>query len=141
MADGLSLQMSCEDFTEFKEALKILRSVDDKIIYVLNKSVPTLSFTAEINAEVKCKELHEELIKAYTSRQNIIKRCISEVSSNVRNLQSKRNCGDEDNEVLNHLRNEQTKLRLMQSELNVEDVIKQRSLKVFKEKCWKVYKL
>lgn len=41
--------------------MKILRSVDDKIIYVLNKSVPTLSFTAEINAEVKCKELHEEV--------------------------------------------------------------------------------
>jgi len=43
-----------------QEALKILRLIDDKIIYELNKSVPTASFSGEINAEQKCRELYTE---------------------------------------------------------------------------------
>lgn len=44
-----------------QEALKVLRLIDDKIIYELNKSVPTASFAGEINAEQKCRELYSEV--------------------------------------------------------------------------------
>ncbi|XP_028414505.1 coiled-coil domain-containing protein 58-like isoform X3 [Dendronephthya gigantea] len=133
-------QMSCEDFTEFKEALKVLRLLDDKIIYSLNKSVPTTSFAGEINAENKCKELYTELLGAYSTRENAIKKCVTQVSSSIQKLQERRQVDEDNPEILRHLRKEQTKLRLMRSELNVEEVVQQRSLKVFNEKCWKVFK-
>ena len=39
----------------------MLRLLDDKIIYRLNKSIPTTSFAGEVNAESKCKELYKEV--------------------------------------------------------------------------------
>ena len=45
----------------WQESLKVLRLLDDKIIYRLNKSVPTTSFAGEVNAENKCKELYTEV--------------------------------------------------------------------------------
>ena len=45
-----------------QEALKVLRLIDDKIIYKLNKSIPTDSFAGQINAEQKCQELYNEVI-------------------------------------------------------------------------------
>lgn len=44
-----------------QEALKVLRLVDDAIIYKLNTSIPTDSFVGEINAEQKCQELYNEV--------------------------------------------------------------------------------
>ena len=44
-----------------QEALKVLRLLDDKIIYELNKSVPTASFAGEISAKEKCNELYNEV--------------------------------------------------------------------------------
>lgn len=44
-----------------QEALKVLRLIDDKIIYKLNKSIPTDSFVGQINAEQKCQELYNEV--------------------------------------------------------------------------------
>ena len=41
--------------------MKILRLLDDVIIYRLNKSVPTTSFSDEISAGNKCKELYTEV--------------------------------------------------------------------------------
>ena len=43
--------------------MKVLRLVDDAIIYKLNTSIPTDSFVGEINAEQKCQELYNEVNK------------------------------------------------------------------------------
>lgn len=51
----------------FQEALKVLRLIDDKIIYELNKSVPTASFSGEISAEQKCHELYSKVTKVIFS--------------------------------------------------------------------------
>ena len=45
-----------------QEALKVLRLIDDKIIYKLNKSIPTDSFVGQVNAEQKCQELYNEVV-------------------------------------------------------------------------------
>ncbi|XP_032235487.1 protein MIX23 [Nematostella vectensis] len=133
-------RMSCHDFREFKEALKVLRLIDDKIIYKLNTSVPTASFEGEVNAEKRCRDLYGELLQGYSSRESAIKGCIHEVSNNIRDLREKREQDPDSNEFSKKLRNEQTMLRLMQSELLVEEVVKERSLKVFNERCWKSFK-
>lgn len=53
-----------------QEALKVLRIIDDKIIYKLNTSIPTDSFVGEINAEQKCRELYSEVIMFYFVLEN-----------------------------------------------------------------------
>ncbi|KAJ7394223.1 Coiled-coil domain-containing protein 58 [Desmophyllum pertusum] len=132
--------MSCEDFGEFKEALKVLRLIDDKIIYQLNKSIPTDSFAREINAEHKCRELYNELLAGYKTRDQAIKKCITLVSENTKQLRETNDKRPDDFQVMKDLRKEQTKLRLMQSELSVEEIIQQRTVKAFNERCWKYFK-
>jgi len=133
-------RMSCADFAEFKEALKKLRLVDDKIIYNLNVSVPTVSFKAEINAESKCRSLYQKLLDIYKVRETAIKDCIDKMTTNVEELKAEREKNMDDFSISKTLRTKQLALRTMQSELMVEEVVKQRSLKVFNERCWKSYK-
>lgn len=37
-----------------------MRAIDDKIIYKLNTSVPTVSFADQVSAREQCKELYEQ---------------------------------------------------------------------------------
>ncbi|XP_062511175.1 protein MIX23-like [Corticium candelabrum] len=131
--------VSCLDFSEFKDALQALRAVDDKIIYELNTSVPTTSFSAEVSAAERCRNLYERLTASYARREDVIKRCISETSEKI--VDVKKEIGESPNNSTLHkdLRQYQTNLRLMKSELGVEDIVKERSLKAFKEIC-KAYK-
>ncbi|XP_065837837.1 annexin A13-like isoform X2 [Oscarella lobularis] len=125
----------CEDFGEFKEALMALRAVDDKIIYELNTSVPTTSFSDQISAFDQCKKLHEKLFSAYSTREKAIKRCIQQTVDDLGLLRSKRE-KEPDNTVLSQEMSEkQTNLRLMKAELTVEDIVQERSMKVFRERC------
>ncbi|XP_033102665.1 coiled-coil domain-containing protein 58-like [Anneissia japonica] len=127
--------VTCGDFAHFQDALKVVRMIDDKIIYALNTSVPTTSFKGQINATEKCKQLYEELMSAYDTRDRAIKRCIREVSASVNTQRSAREKSPDDFQIIKDLRKEQTKLRLLQSELSIEEVVKDRSLKVFHERC------
>jgi len=38
-----------------------MRTIDDRIIYKLNTSVPTVSFADEISAKDQCKDLYEQV--------------------------------------------------------------------------------
>lgn len=38
-----------------------MRTLDDKIIYVLNTSIPTDSFKGQIDASSSCKELFDQV--------------------------------------------------------------------------------
>ena len=38
-----------------------MRTIDDRIIYKLNTSVPTVSFADEISARDQCKDLYEQV--------------------------------------------------------------------------------
>jgi hypothetical protein len=38
-----------------------MRTLDDKIIYVLNTSIPTDSFKSQIDASSSCKELFDQV--------------------------------------------------------------------------------
>ncbi|XP_064598371.1 protein MIX23-like [Liolophura sinensis] len=130
----------CNDILEFQEVLKKSRMIDDRIIHALNTSIPTDSFAGQVSAADQCKKLYEELEQSYGSREKAIKRCISEVTTNVNSLREKRQKDTEDISVMKDLRKQQTSLRLMQTELSVEEVIKDRSLKAFYERCRQVYK-
>lgn len=135
-----SSTVNCEDFAEFQELLRVMRTIDDRIVHELNTTIPTASFVGKVDASQTCKELYQSLMEAHTSRERIIKNCIAQTSSVVKTLREEREKAQDDVALLKQLRKEQTKLKLMQSELNVEEVVNDRSWKVFNERCRIHYK-
>ncbi|KAM4718535.1 protein MIX23 [Anableps anableps] len=127
--------LNCEDFSMFQEGLKVMRTIDDRIVHALNTTVPTVSFSGKVDATQTCKELYESLMKAHLSRDKAIKTCIAQKSEVVAQLREERERDSENLKLIKQLRKEQTNLKLMQSELNVEEVVNDRSLKVFVERC------
>nr|B3DL65.1 RecName: Full=Protein MIX23; AltName: Full=Coiled-coil domain-containing protein 58 [Xenopus tropicalis]AAI67327.1 Coiled-coil domain-containing protein 58 [Xenopus tropicalis] len=131
---------SCEDFTEFQEILRVMRTIDDRIVHELNTTVPTVSFAGKIDAGQTCKQLYQSLQDAHASRDKAIKRCIAQTSTAVNNLQAERLKDSDNLALIKLLRKEQSKLKFLKSELNVEEVVNDRSLKVFNERCRLHYK-
>ncbi|KAM4046141.1 protein MIX23 isoform 3-T3 [Anomaloglossus baeobatrachus] len=93
------------------------------------------------SGEVSCEDFTEfQLRAAHRSREKAIKSCISQTSSAVNSFQEERKRNPDNLVVMRQLRKEQTKLKLLQSELNVEEVVNDRSWKVFSERCRLHYK-
>uniref|UniRef100_A0A2K5QPG8 Protein MIX23 n=1 Tax=Cebus imitator TaxID=2715852 RepID=A0A2K5QPG8_CEBIM len=78
---------------------------------------------------VNCEEF--SLMAAHASRDRVIKNCIAQTKKPLR--RDRKEYGRLT--LLKQLRKEQTKLKWMQSELNVEEVVNDRSWKVFNERC------
>lgn len=135
-----SSTVECGDFLEFQDALKKMRTVDDKIVYTLNTSIPTESFKGQVDPTATCKQLYEELKTSHDAREAAIKKCITLTAERVKELKVQRESRVDDISLLKNLRKEQTKLRLLQSELNVEEVVKERSTKVYYERCRPFFK-
>ncbi|XP_073473563.1 protein MIX23 [Aquarana catesbeiana] len=135
-----SEEVSCEDFTEFQEIIRVMRTIDDRIVHELNTTIPTISFAGKIDAGQTCKQLYESLREAHISREKAIKNCITQSSSTVNRLQETRRKDSDNLPLIKQLRKEQTKLKLLQSELNVEEVVNDRSWKIFNERCRLHYK-
>ncbi|XP_042366670.1 protein MIX23 isoform X1 [Plectropomus leopardus] len=127
--------LNCEDFSMFQEVLKVMRTIDDRIVHALNTTVPTVSFSGKVDATQTCKQLYESMMEAHLTRDKAIKSCIAQTSEVVGQLRQERAKDSENLALIKQLRKEQTKLKLMQSELNVEEVVNDRSLKVFSERC------
>uniref|UniRef100_A0A3P8WP75 Protein MIX23 n=1 Tax=Cynoglossus semilaevis TaxID=244447 RepID=A0A3P8WP75_CYNSE len=128
--------LNCEDFSLFQEVLKSMRTIDDRIVHALNTTVPTISFSGKVDATQTCKQLYEsQMMEAHLSRDQAIKSCIAQTSEVVGKLREERAKDSDNLAISKQLRKEQTKLKLMQSELNVEEVVNDRSLKVFNERC------
>ncbi|KAM7128084.1 protein MIX23 isoform 2-T2 [Ciconia maguari] len=101
---------SCEDFAEFQELLRVMRTIDDRIVHELNTTIPTASFVGKIDAGQTCKELYQSLMDAHTSRERIIKNCIAQTSSVMKTLREEREKAQDDIALLKQLRKEQTKV-------------------------------
>ncbi|XP_074478178.1 protein MIX23 [Sebastes fasciatus] len=127
--------LNCEDYSMFQEVLKVMRTIDDRIVHALNTAVPTISFSGKVDATQTCKQLYESMMEAHLTRDKAIKSCIAQTSEEVAQLREERAKDSENLALIKQLRKEQTKLKLMQSELNVEEVVNDRSLKVFSERC------
>ncbi|KAF7271530.1 coiled-coil domain-containing 58 [Rhynchophorus ferrugineus] len=134
----MAINMECADFSEFQDALKAMRKSDDIIVNTINSVVPTGSFRADESAA--CKAIYEQIQDGHLKRENLIKNCITFTTNNVKRLKNEREAKADDIQLSKILRAEQTKLRMLQVELSVEDLIKERSLKVFNEKCRKYFK-
>ncbi|XP_055627833.1 protein MIX23 isoform X2 [Toxorhynchites rutilus septentrionalis] len=112
-----------------------MRDLDDNIIYALNTSLPTESFKGRSDPENKCRELHQQLASGYINRQEAIKKCIVVCADNIKELKEKREKSTDDIGLNKQFKTEQRKLRLLQAELSVEDIIRERTQKTFRERC------
>ena len=45
-----------------QESLSQMRAIDDRIIYKLNTSIPTQSFSGQVSAATQCKQLYDEVM-------------------------------------------------------------------------------
>ncbi|KAB0403209.1 hypothetical protein E2I00_011185, partial [Balaenoptera physalus] len=91
------------------ELLKVMRTIDDRIVHELNTTVPTASFAGKIDASQTCKQLYESLMAAHASRDRVIKNCIAQTSSVVKQLREEREKNLDNLTLLKQLRKEQTK--------------------------------
>jgi hypothetical protein len=140
--------LNCGDFLAFQEQLIRARKIDDNIVYMLNSSLPSESFAgaegnSKLTKEVKeptnqCRTLWTQLLDTHHDRKLAIERCIQNQGDLLISLKKQRDDGDS-SVLINTLKKEQRKLRLMQSELNVEEVIRDRSNKIFQERCRRFY--
>ena len=144
--------VDCSDFLAFEEVIRRMRAIDDNIVYALNQSVPTESFVARQAAATatsggsssrhpateRCRDLHQQLLSSYEARDRLIKQCVRQTADRVQELSERANGGDA--VAGRRLRSEQTHLRLLRKELNVEQVIQERSNKIFHEKCRSFYR-
>jgi len=119
--------VQCSDFLQFQSALKGMRVIDDKIVYALNNSIPTISFKGQVDASEKCKELHQEILKTYDDREASVHKCIEFTR---RKLEVARSSGN-----TSQSRAAQLNLRLYKNELMIEEVIKARTTEIFHTKC------
>lgn len=44
-----------------QEVLKLMRTIDDRIVHALNTTVPTVSFSGKVDATQTCKQLYESV--------------------------------------------------------------------------------
>lgn len=126
----------CFDILAFEEYLKSLRSIDDSIITNLNSTVLTSSFQQnDVENATKCTSLHNQLLGAYESRDKIINTCLAEARTRVSQLKETRDNNDSDLKVKKELKSHQTRLRMIEKELGIEQIIQNRSLKALQERC------
>ena len=57
---GRRMRVTCCSLVS-QEAVQQMRAIDDRIIYKLNTSVPTISFADEVSTKEQCKELYEQV--------------------------------------------------------------------------------
>lgn len=108
--------------------------MDDKIIYALN-AIPTESFRNQVSSEATCRDLYGKLTNGHTQREEAIKQCILVSANKLQTLKVSREEGNLNLQADREFKSEQRKLRVLQSELNVEDIVKDRSYKAFNERC------
>ncbi|CAK9795793.1 Protein MIX23 [Anthophora quadrimaculata] len=130
----------CGDFLEFQDALQKMRQIDDKIIYMLNATIPTESFKSQTDTTTQCKNLFEQIQSGHKQRELAITRCLNASKEKLKQLKIQRDNGDSSPELIKTLRKEQSSLRLLESELNVEEVVKKRTIDVYHERCRSFYK-
>ncbi|CAL1683830.1 unnamed protein product [Lasius platythorax] len=132
--------VECGDFLEFQDTLKKMRLLDDKIIYMLNTTIPTESFKGQVDAPAQCKDLFQQIESVHTQREQAITKCLNIAKERIMQLKNLRDNGNERPALIKNLRKEQTTLRLLQAELNIEEILKKRTVQVYYERCREFYK-
>lgn len=91
-----------------------MRTLDDKIVYALNTSLPTESFHGKTDASSSCEHLYSQLQTGHSEREKVIKNCIVVTAEAVKNLKSLKEQKPEELDILKNLKSEQRKVSIIQ---------------------------
>ncbi|RKP10223.1 caffeine-induced death protein 2-domain-containing protein [Thamnocephalis sphaerospora] len=126
-ADALPSKASCYNLSYFKEYMKELRRVDDNIMLRIN--------TTNIRSEEACASFFRDLTRAYERRERAVAFCQSQMDGELAVLRKKLEEDPDDYKLKSRIFAEETQRRLITNELVVEDIVRQRTMKVFRDKC------
>ena len=104
-------------------------------LYFLHRAV----FKKEINLFFSF-HIGPQLQNNYSDRERSIKRCVDILAGDVLRLKEEKAAQPDDLNLHKQLRQEQMSLRVLRTELTVEEVIKDRTMKLFHERCRDFYK-
>ncbi|KAM3721505.1 Protein MIX23 [Dirofilaria immitis] len=121
-------RVNCLDLLAFQDMLNKLRQIDDKILFELNTALPSKSFSVNVDKGEKCRLIYKELLIMRTKRMNLIQHCVDENQANIARLwKEKSPVGD--------IRNAQNTLRIIRSEMDVENIVNEQSEKAVHDRC------
>ncbi|XP_068249295.1 protein MIX23 isoform X2 [Palaemon carinicauda] len=126
--------------TGYHDTLRTMRAIDDKIVYQLNLATPTQSFREVSDPTQHCKSFYDQLNEIYEARNTLIHRCLDESYGAIRLAKTEVEKNRDDARAVRNLRTEQNRMRDLQNEMTVEEIVRERSLKVFEERCRQFYK-
>ncbi|XP_052241771.1 protein MIX23-like isoform X2 [Dreissena polymorpha] len=126
----------CDDILRFNKALQNFRQSDDRFIYKLNSMLPTQSFKERVNPKKECEQLFHQMVADYNSRERSIQRCIGLKKAEIHELLQKQAANKDDTSIKRDLN---TATLLFQKELPQELILRDRSFKLFYEKCADFY--
>ncbi|OZJ05264.1 hypothetical protein BZG36_01971 [Bifiguratus adelaidae] len=126
MAASMTPNM-CYNLSYFKELMREYRKVDDNIMLRMN--------TTDTHSEAACAAFFIQLAEAYHQREDVVNYCLKVMDEE---LDRKQKLIDQDpfnTQVKDKIYSEESKRRMVSNELTVEDIVRERSLQVFRTKC------
>ncbi|CAO3650293.1 unnamed protein product [Cunninghamella blakesleeana] len=127
MSDKPLNPSTCYNLSFFKEIMKELRRVDDNIIPRLNST--------DTHSEGACADFFKQLSSAYRKREQAVDYCLKVIDAEIEAKNKKLQEDPDDYEVQSGLFSDETKRRMVANELVVEDIVRERTIQVFKSKC------
>ncbi|CAO3653063.1 unnamed protein product [Cunninghamella echinulata] len=127
MSDKALNPSTCSNFSFFKDMMKELRKVDDNIILRLNST--------DTHSENACGDFFKQLSSAYRKREEAVDYCLKVLDTEIEAKNKKLQEDPDDYDVQTGLFSDETKRRMIANELIVEDIVRERTIQVFKTKC------
>lgn len=120
--------------------MKKLRDIDDKLIYALNIALPTSSIKSRTESDPTktCADLHKKIIESHLSRGKFLSTCVQRTAEDIKKMKqsvSETSNADEERKLMTL----QRKLRVLQTEEGVEQIVVEKSLRNFNERCRDYY--
>ncbi|KAG0163556.1 hypothetical protein DFQ28_003832 [Apophysomyces sp. BC1034] len=118
---------TCYNFSFFKEIMKELRRVDDNIVPRLNST--------DVHSETACADFFKQLAGAYEKREKAINYCLKVMDDEIQKKNKLLEEDPDDYDTRSSVFTDESKRRMIANELVVEDIVRDRTLQVFKNKC------
>ncbi|KAI9595304.1 caffeine-induced death protein 2 [Syncephalis fuscata] len=118
---------NCYNLSYFKEYMKELRRIDDNIMLRMN--------TTNTYSEASCADFFHQLATAYQRRERAVTYCQNILDEKLDKTRQELTDDPDDVRVKSRLFAEETQRRLVTNELIVEDIVRSRSMKVFRDRC------
>ncbi|KAI8639568.1 caffeine-induced death protein 2 [Parasitella parasitica] len=117
----------CFNFSFFKDFMKEFRKVDDNIINRLNST--------STQSEGVCGEFFKQMSEAYAQRDQAIDYCLKLMDEELDKKNKKLQEDPDDFDVKNSIFTQESMRQSVSNERYVEEIIRERTLQVFKNKC------